>query len=161
MRFSLIWEDRSIGIVRPRGGKGMAKKKATGARKEEFIESMECLPVMNIPGGPEWLYEIKLDGYRLEAVRTAGETTLYSRRKNVLIRKFYYIAKALDHLSTGTVLDGERVAMGPDGKPNFNLLQNFKSAESHITYYAFDILVHKARDPAHPYLSGEHSSSLC
>jgi bifunctional non-homologous end joining protein LigD len=44
------------------------------------------------------------------------------------------------------VLDGELVAMGPDGRPNFNLLQNFKSAESHITYYAFDILVHKNRD---------------
>src|SRR5258707_15851729 len=36
--------------------------------------------------------------------------------------------------------------MGPDGKPNFNLLQNFKSAESHITYYAFDVLMHKGRD---------------
>jgi hypothetical protein len=36
--------------------------------------------------------------------------------------------------------------MGPDGKPNFNLLQNFKSAESHITYYAFDVLRHKGRD---------------
>ena len=36
--------------------------------------------------------------------------------------------------------------MGSDGKPNFNLLQNFKSAESHITYYAFDVLMHKGRD---------------
>jgi ATP-dependent DNA ligase len=38
--------------------------------------------------------------------------------------------------------------MGPDGKPNFNLLQNFKSPESHITYYAFDVLMHKGRDGA-------------
>jgi ATP-dependent DNA ligase len=35
---------------------------------------------------------------------------------------------------------------GPDGKPDFNLLQNFKSAEPHFTYYAFDVLMHKGRD---------------
>jgi ATP-dependent DNA ligase len=79
-------------------------------------------------------------------VRTGGETTLYSRRQNVLNHKFHYIAKALDYLPADTVLDAELVAMGPDGKPNFNLLQNFKSAESHITYYAFDVLMHKGRD---------------
>jgi bifunctional non-homologous end joining protein LigD len=80
-------------------------------------------------------------------VRAAGETTtLYSRRQNVLNEKFHYIAKALDYLPSGTVLDGELVAMGPDGKPNFNLLQNFRSAEAHIVYYAFDVLVHKNRD---------------
>jgi DNA ligase D-like protein (predicted ligase) len=111
-----------------------------------FIESMECLPVMKIPEGPEWTYEIKLDGFRLEVVRTGGETTLYSRRQNVLHKKFHYIAKALDYLPANTVLDGELVAMGPDGRPHFNLLQNFKSAESHIHYYAFDVLVHKGRD---------------
>jgi ATP-dependent DNA ligase len=99
----------------------MTKKSAT--RAAGFIESMECLPVTKIPEGPEWTYEIKLDGYHLEVVRSGGETTLYSRRKNVLNRKFHYVAKALDYLPKDTVLDGELVAMGPDGKPNFNLLQ--------------------------------------
>jgi ATP-dependent DNA ligase len=37
------------------------------------------------------------------------------------------------------------VALGPDGRPEFNLLQNFRSAESRIVYYAFDILVHEGR----------------
>jgi ATP-dependent DNA ligase len=111
----------------------MPRKSVSPPRTAGFIEAMECLPVTKIPDGPEWTYEIKLDGYRLEAVRSAGKTTLYSRRQNVLNRRFHYIAKALDHLPSGTVLDGELVAMGPDGKPNFNLLQNFKSAQSHIT----------------------------
>ena len=44
------------------------------------------------------------------------------------------------------MLDGELVALGPDGRPDFNLLQNFRSAESRIIYYAFDILIHKNRD---------------
>jgi len=64
----------------------------------------------------------------------------------VLNRKFGYVAKALDYLPAETILDGELVAMGPDGKPDFKQLQNFKSAESHITYYVFDVLMHKGRD---------------
>jgi bifunctional non-homologous end joining protein LigD len=44
------------------------------------------------------------------------------------------------------VIDGELVALDSDGHPDFNRLQNFRSAESHIVYYAFDILVHKNRD---------------
>jgi len=34
-----------------------------------FIDTMDCLAVPKIPGGPEWTYEIKLDGFRLEAVK--------------------------------------------------------------------------------------------
>jgi ATP-dependent DNA ligase len=45
-----------------------------------FIETMDCLPVSKLPEGPQWTYEIKLDGYRLEMVRSRGKTTLiYSR----------------------------------------------------------------------------------
>ena len=95
---------------------------------------------------PNATEEIKLDGYRLEVVQSAGRTTLYSRRRNVLNQKFHYIATALKDLPDDTVIDGELVALGPDGRPDFNLLQNFRSAESRIVYYAFDILIHKQRD---------------
>jgi ATP-dependent DNA ligase len=110
-----------------------------------FIETMDCLPVSKLPEGPQWTYEIKLDGYRLEVVRRGRETTLYSRRQNVLNRKFPHIAAALRDLPDDTVIDGELVALGPDGRPDFNLLQNFRSAESRFHYYAFDILVHRGR----------------
>jgi ATP-dependent DNA ligase len=124
----------------------MPKAKIATLHHAGFIESMECLPVSKVPDGPDWTYEIKRDGYRLEVVRDSGETTLYSRRQNVLNKKFHYIAEALKGLPNGTVIDGELVALGGDGHPDFNLLQNFRSAESHIVYYAFDILVHKNRD---------------
>jgi ATP dependent DNA ligase domain len=58
----------------------MATKTATPRISAEFIESMKCLPMAKIPEGPEWTYEIKLDGFRLEVVRAGGETSLYSRR---------------------------------------------------------------------------------
>lgn len=111
-----------------------------------FVEPMECLPATEIPEGPEWSHEIKLDGFRIVAVRNEEQTTLFSRKHNVLNRKFHYVATALDFLPENTVLDGELVALGPGGHPDFSLLQSFRSAESRIVYYAFDILAHRNRD---------------
>jgi DNA ligase D-like protein (predicted ligase) len=123
----------------------MPNKQALPKQAAGFIETMDCLAVSKLPDGPEWTYEIKLDGYRLEVVRTSRMTTLYSRRENVLNQRFPYIATAFEDLPKETVIDGELVALGPDGRPDFNLLQNFRSAESRIVYYAFDILVHEGR----------------
>jgi hypothetical protein len=44
-------------------------------------------------------------------VRT-GETILYSRRQNILNRKFHYIAKALDYLPSGTVIYNLALRLG-------------------------------------------------
>ena len=41
-----------------------------------FIEPMECLPMANMPEGNNWVYEMKLDGYRLEIVKSQGKVTL-------------------------------------------------------------------------------------
>jgi ATP-dependent DNA ligase len=51
----------------------------------------------------------------------------------------------LNDLPDEIVIDGEVVAIGRDGRPDFNLLQNFRSAESRIHYYAFDILIRDGR----------------
>jgi hypothetical protein len=40
---------------------------------------MDCLPVTKIPEGPAWTYELKLDGYGLEAVNTGKEVILYPK----------------------------------------------------------------------------------
>jgi ATP-dependent DNA ligase len=52
-----------------------------------------------------------------------------------------FARELLRALPDETVIDGELVALDEKGKPNFNLLQNFRSAESHIMFYAFDVLV--------------------
>jgi bifunctional non-homologous end joining protein LigD len=122
------------------------KKNSTAASRARFLESMECLPVAKLPQGLQWSYEIKLDGYRLEAVKKAGKTTLYSRRGNILNRKFHYIATALEGLPDETVIDGELVALDEKGKSDFGLLQNFRSAESKIHFYVFDLLVLEGKD---------------
>lgn len=119
--------------------------KSGARRKAEFIEAMECLPVAKLPEGAEWTYEIKLDGYRLQAVKSGRDVTLYSRRRNVLNDRFPHIAAACKGLPDDTVIDGELVAVDRDGRPDFNMLQNFRSAEARIHYYAFDILVLRGR----------------
>jgi len=63
----------------------------------------------------------------------------------VLNQRFPYIATALEDLPNETVIDGELVALGADGRPDFHLLQNFRSAQSRIVYYAFDILISEGR----------------
>jgi ATP-dependent DNA ligase len=106
---------------------------------------MECLAVAKIPEGDQWTYELKLDGYRLEAMKSNGKVRLFSRRGNDLTKRFDYIAEALESLPDEAVIDGELVAMDEQGRPSFNLLQNFRSAASHIAYYAFDILIHEGK----------------
>jgi bifunctional non-homologous end joining protein LigD len=111
-----------------------------------FIEPMECLSVSKLPAGSQWLWEIKLDGYRALAVKSAVGTTLFSRRQKPLNRKFPYIVESLADLPAGTVVDGELVALGSTGHPDFNLLQNFRGEASRIRYYIFDLLCYKDRD---------------
>ena len=94
----------------------------------------------------EWSFEIKLDGFRLEAVKKNDKVTLYSRRGNVLNEKFHYVATALSALANDTILDGEIVALDDNNRSDFGLLQNFRSAETKIHYYVFDILVYRGKD---------------
>jgi DNA ligase D-like protein (predicted ligase) len=107
---------------------------------------MECLAVAKLPEGAQWLWEIKLDGYRAIAVRSGGAVALFSRHKKSLSKKFPYIVEALAGLPAGTVVDGELVALDDRGRPEFNLLQNFRGAASRIHYYIFDLLCYEGRD---------------
>jgi len=111
-----------------------------------FVEPMECLSVTKLPEGLEWLWEIKLDGYRALAVKSGTGVTLFSRRRKSLNRQFPFIVEALADLPAGTVVDGEVIAIDESGRPDFNLLQNFRAEASRIRYYIFDLLCWKNRN---------------
>ena len=114
-------------------------------RKAEFIEPMECTSVPKLLDGPQWIYEIKLDGYRAVAVKS-GRVTLFSRRHKSFNNQYPYLVEALAELPEGTVVDGEIVALDESGRPNFNLLQSFRKEAIHIHYFIFDLLVCNDRD---------------
>jgi DNA ligase D-like protein (predicted ligase) len=107
---------------------------------------MECLATAKLPDGPAWVWEIKLDGYRALAVKSASGVALFSRRKKSLDKKFPYIVEALAGLPAGTVVDGELVGLDDKGRPDFNLLQNSRGGAARIYFYIFDLLCCKDRD---------------
>ena len=111
-----------------------------------FIEPMQCLSVSKLPDGDHWIWEVKLDGYRALAVKSGSSITLFSRRRKSLNRQFPCIVDALAGLPEGTVVDGEVVAIDDSGRPDFNLLQNFRAEASRIHYYVLDLLCWKGRD---------------
>jgi ATP-dependent DNA ligase len=114
-----------------------ARLEALPRTEASFIEPMECLSVSKLPEGSQWIWEIKLDGYRALAVKSGTGVTLLSRRRKSLSKQFPFIVEALADLPPGTVVDGEVVAIDAGGRPDFNLLQNFRAEAARIHYYVF------------------------
>jgi bifunctional non-homologous end joining protein LigD len=74
---------------------------------------------------PAWRYEPKLDGYRVLAYLAGGRVHLQSRRGLDLTPCFpEIVAELAAHPAGHMIVDGEIVALGPDGRPSFNALQN-------------------------------------
>ena len=114
--------------------------------KASFIEPMLLLRTNSLPSGKNWLYELKLDGYRALAIKSGGRVELRSRNNSDFGGKYPRVVKALASLPDDTVVDGEIIALDPSGKPSFNLLQNYGSANAAIVYYLFDVLVLAGED---------------
>ncbi|HWO43586.1 MAG TPA: non-homologous end-joining DNA ligase [Candidatus Eisenbacteria bacterium] len=106
-----------------------------------FIEPMLATPVSRLPEDTrQWIYEIKLDGYRCLALRVDAGVKLFSRKRNLLNKRFPMIAEALQGLPAGSMTDGEIVALDESGRPSFNILQNENPSGARIYYYVFDLL---------------------
>jgi DNA ligase D-like protein (predicted ligase) len=115
-----------------------------------FIEPMLLQQMARLPEGTQWLYELKLDGYRAIAFKSGGRVHLRSRNDKDFTARYPAIASALSTLPDDTVIDGEVVALDPTGKPSFNLLQNFGQRDvtpkASLVYYVFDVLTIAGRD---------------
>lgn len=111
-----------------------------------FTAPMECLPVANLPDAPGWVYELKLDGFRGQAIRDKSGVHLPSRNGKDFSEKFPQVFAALKKaLPIGTAVDGELVAFDEGGKPSFNAIQN-ADAHTNIVLFVFDILVNRWKD---------------
>jgi bifunctional non-homologous end joining protein LigD len=107
-----------------------------------------CLATLidNVPRGPNWIHEIKWDGYRLVAFKSGRSTRILTRRGHDWTARFPNIAKAVGGLPLETaILDGEAVIEDENGVSNFSALQNALSDEhgrvaKNAVFYAFDLL---------------------
>src|SRR5271169_5410410 len=120
----------------------MPKKNARAG----FIEPMLLQRTEKLPEGPEWLIELKLDGYRALAIKSAGKVQLRSRNDSDFNSRYPGIVKALTSMPDETVIDGEVVALDEHGRPSFNTLQNHGSAGVPLHFFIFDVLVLAGQD---------------
>ena len=101
---------------------------------------------------PDWLFEIKWDGYRAVAFIDNGRVRLVSRTQNDLTAQFSELASLAKFVKAErAILDGEIVALDDEGRPSFSLMQQrtgFKAGKRRlprregvpVVYYAFDLL---------------------
>ena len=115
---------------------------------------MECLATKKLPEGPDWVYEVKLDGYRAQLVKTRTATYLLSRNGKDLGQRFPELLLTLANaVPDESVLDGELVALDEFGKSNFSLIENSASSGANFVFFAFDLLRLRGEDLTETVLS--------
>ena len=125
---------------------------ATGRVDAKSVQPMLCEPADEAFTRDGWLFELKLDGYRLIASKSKGEALLLTRNGNDYTAVFPEIARAIKALPIDEfIIDGEVVVLDAEGKPSFARLQKRGRLSSDIdirhaavelpaTFYAFDLI---------------------
>lgn len=118
----------------------------------EPIIPMEPQSSDRIPQGDEWIYQVKWDGVRIVTYATGGKVELRNRKLRTRTQHYPELtAPDLYSSSESMILDGEIIALGPDGKPSFHevmrrdgirIMSKVEAARKAvpITYMVFDIL---------------------
>jgi bifunctional non-homologous end joining protein LigD len=130
-------------------GETQAVRARVDARK---VEPMHCETSDTAFTRDDWLFELKLDGYRLIASKSHGEALLLTRNGNDYTGVFPEIARAVKSLPFDEyIIDGEVVCLDARGIPSFSRLQQRGRLSSEMeirraavelpaTFYAFDLL---------------------
>jgi DNA ligase D-like protein (predicted ligase) len=95
------------------------------------------------PDGPEWLHEIKFDGYRMHARLDRGAVRLLTRTGLDWTRKYPAIAASIATLpARQAYLDGELCGVRTDGTTSFSLIQNASDSgnSERLVFFLFDLL---------------------
>jgi bifunctional non-homologous end joining protein LigD len=111
-----------------------------------FIEP--CLPTLakKPPSGPDWIHEIKHDGYRIMARRDSGGVRLITRNGRDFSARFPFMAMAVNALSAKSCLiDGEAIITDDKGLAVFDLLRRGKTNAAAV-FCAFDLIEFNGED---------------
>jgi len=111
-----------------------------------FVEPMLLVRTESLPNdSTRWLYELKFDGYRAIAFKSGRTVHLRSRNDNDFAARYPAVVAGLKGLPPETIVDGEIVALDEQGRPSFNLLQNYRPGAP-LAYYVFDVMMCEGRD---------------
>src|SRR2546423_1454290 len=107
----------------------------------------KALLVDRPPGGDRWIYELKLDGFRMGLFIERRIIRIISRRGTDYTLEFPEITAAARKLNVSeALLDGEIVVLDKEGISRFQLLQQLGAKRSGLAYYAFDLLTLNGED---------------
>ena len=107
-----------------------------------------CIPTRatKVPDRPEWIHEVKHDGYRLIVQREGKRVRLFTRNGHDWSARYPLITEAaLRNRNSSFVIDGEAVLLGVDGRSDFNGLHS-RRHDAEVEFYAFDMLVSDGED---------------
>lgn len=137
------------------GRKTVVSRRRSGFRtfSNGLPEKKEALPMLaeitlRPFDDPNWIFEIKYDGYRAIAIiDDKQQVDLFSRNQVSFNQKFKPVAEELKKIRHMAVLDGEVVVEDEKGRSHFQLLQKYqKTGEGFLKFYVFDILNLDGRD---------------
>src|SRR5713226_5715804 len=116
------------------------------------IHPMLATPTAKAFDDPNWLFEIKWDGYRAIAFIENGDVRLVSRNQNDLTPRYPELRELTKFVGAkNAILDGEVVVLDEQGRSSFSLMQQRTGIRSHgrqgsprselpVLYYVFDLL---------------------
>src|SRR6266567_249944 len=147
-------KDRAAPVLKALARLKAPRRAVTVAEAEPMLAETREQPFSK----PGWLFELKLDGYRVRAGREQGEVRLLTRKGNDISAAFPELARALAALPfEGFILDAELVVPDEAGRPSFQRLQNRVrvsrglevrrgAVETPAVVYVFDLLAFEGYD---------------
>ena len=148
-RDSFAEDDDSLTARFPGSVNAKAPRRRKADPPPDFQPPQLCESATAPPEGPDWLYEIKYDGYRLELAVGGEAAKLYTRSGLDWTAKFSGLAAEAARLKCRSALiDGEAVVFDAKGLSDFPGL--VAALESHrpasVVYIAFDLLALDGKD---------------
>lgn len=126
--------------------KRIAAKSIRGARTAPLPEKISPQLASDAdepPEGPDWLHEIKFDGYRTLARIDRGEARLFTRNRHDWTHRYQALAAAFRKLDCKSALiDGEIAVQDPRGVTSIDLLEKAlaEGRDRDLTFFAFDLV---------------------
>ena len=128
----------------------MIKKAPPVIKRSAFLPIASPRLVKGPPTGPDWLHEVKFDGFRIQIHKAGDQVCLFSRNGKDFTERFPAIAAAARRLEAKkAVIDGELVVCDGSDRPGFYALLGRRI--SGLCVWCFDLMSLNGRDlRSHP-----------